>query len=87
MPFDPKEFEPVPNDWFATNIDYEGWGRAEFSDPSGSLEGPVSIRFDELGEANFEMTPDLRANRHIGRCLLHSKVKQTSEVETHAKEI
>lgn len=59
MPFDPREFAPTPSAWFVTDIDYEGWGRAEFSNPVGSLEGPVSIHFDELGEASIEMTPDV----------------------------
>lgn len=59
MPFDPREFAPTPSAWFVTDIDYEGWGRAEFSNPVGSLEGPVSIHFDESGEASIEMTPDV----------------------------
>jgi hypothetical protein len=63
MPFDPKDFEPVSSKWFGTEIEYEGWGRAEFSDPKGSLEGPVSIRFDELGGASIEMTPALSTLR------------------------
>jgi hypothetical protein len=37
MPFDPREFEPAPSAWFATDIEYEGWGGAEFSNPKGSL--------------------------------------------------
>jgi hypothetical protein len=56
--FYPRDFLPTPNNWFASDIEYEGWGRAEFSDPKGSLEGPVSIRFDELGGVSIEMTPD-----------------------------
>jgi hypothetical protein len=63
MPFDPREFAPVSSNWFATEIEYEGWGRAEFSEPKGSLEGSVSIRFDEMGGATIEMTPDLSTLR------------------------
>ncbi len=68
MPFDPKGFEPTSSAWFASDIEYEGWGRAEFSDPVGSLEGTVAVRFDELGEPSIEMTPDpntLRSEREL----------------------
>lgn len=49
MNFDARDFLPSPSDWFCADVGYEGWGRAEFSDPEGSLEGPVSVRFDERG--------------------------------------
>ncbi len=63
MPFDARDFLPVPSDWFSADVEYEGWGRAEFSDPKGSLQGSVSIRFDETGEATIEMVPDLSTLR------------------------
>lgn len=63
MTFDPRDFLPAQNDWFSSDIEYEGWGRADFSDPDGSLEGPVSVSFDELGRASIEMTPDLSTLR------------------------
>lgn len=68
MTFDPRDFLPTPSDWFSTSPEYEGWGRAEFSDPQGSLEGPVEVRFDELGEASVQMRPDpntLRSEREL----------------------
>jgi hypothetical protein len=40
---------PMSN-WFSTTIEYEGWGRAEFADPLGVIEGPVTIQFDQQGE-------------------------------------
>lgn len=60
MPFDPSEFLPSPSDWYSTTVEYEGWGRAEFADPEGSVEGPTRVTFDELGGASIEMRPDLR---------------------------
>jgi len=44
-----------PNNWFLTNIDYEGEGRAEFENPKGYIEGLVKISFDELGNSSIEM--------------------------------
>ena len=68
MTFDPREFVTEPSPWFSTDIEYEGWGRAEFSDPAGSLEGPVVVRSDELGVTSIEMSPDpntLRSEREL----------------------
>lgn len=58
MTFDARDFLPSPSDWFRADVEYEGWGRAMFSDPEGSIEGPVSIRFDEMGGAGIEMKAD-----------------------------
>ena len=66
--FDANAFLPSPSDWFSTNAEYEGWGRAEFSDPEGSVEGETHVSFDESGEATVEMRPDLstvRADREL----------------------
>lgn len=49
---------PTPRDWLTTIIEYEGRGRAEFSDPEGVIEGQVKIRFDEFGESTIEMEVD-----------------------------
>jgi hypothetical protein len=49
---------PTSRDWLTTVIEYEGRGRAEFSDPEGVLEGQVKIRFDEFGESSVEMEVD-----------------------------
>jgi hypothetical protein len=60
MAFDPSMFLPSPSDWFSTSVEYEGWGRAEFADPEGSVEGLTRMSFNELGWASIEMRPDLR---------------------------
>ncbi len=68
MTFDPRDFLPNQSDWFSASPEYDGWGRAEFSAPEGSLEGPVEVRFDELGGATVRMCPDpntLRAEREL----------------------
>src|ERR1043165_3748862 len=41
------------------NVVYEGRGREEFEDPSGSVEGPVVISFNEYGESSVQMTVNL----------------------------
>lgn len=41
--------------WFSTNIEYQGYGKATFKDPQVILEGHVQIRFDEFGNYNVEM--------------------------------
>ena len=50
-----KNNNGVHNNWFLTNIDYEGEGRAEFENPKGYIEGMVKISFDELGNSRIEM--------------------------------
>jgi len=44
MNFDPENIPLVPNDWFKTQVNYEGRGRAEFRDPSGAIEGSTQMR-------------------------------------------
>lgn len=66
--FDASTFLPSPSDWFSTSVEYEGWGRAEFSEPKGSVEGETCVSFDESGEATIEMRPDLntiKADREL----------------------
>jgi hypothetical protein len=43
MSFDLKDSVPSPNNWFQANIEYDGHGRAEFSDPKGTIEGHVKV--------------------------------------------
>ena len=56
MNVDLNDISITPNEWFHSNVVYEGRGRAEFEDPGGSVEGPVVVRFDEYGESNVQMT-------------------------------
>lgn len=68
MTFNSRDFLPTPSDWFSASPEYGGWGRAEFSNPKGSLEGPVEVRFEELGKASIQMRPDpstLRSEREL----------------------
>ncbi len=49
-------------------VEYEGWGRTDFSNPAGLLDGGLNISFDELGQATIEMTADsstLRSKRKL----------------------
>lgn len=50
-----KNNNGVHNNWFLTNIDYEGEGRAEFENPQGYIEGMVKISFDEFGNSSIKM--------------------------------
>jgi hypothetical protein len=45
-----------PIGWFEPNAVYEGYGRAEFGDPRGYVEGPIKIEFDEAGHDRVAMT-------------------------------
>jgi len=56
MNFDANNISITPNEWFRSNVVYEGRGRAEFEDPSGTVEGPVVVRFNEYGELSVQMT-------------------------------
>jgi hypothetical protein len=53
--FDFDSVRPKPNNWFSPNVEYEGQGRVEFSDPISIAEGSVKIRFDEIGRQTIEM--------------------------------
>src|SRR5829696_7194996 len=55
MTFDVRDYLPSPANWFAAEIEYQGWGVADFADPKGSIEGPVTIRYSESGRASAEM--------------------------------
>jgi hypothetical protein len=46
---------PRPSDWLKLAGEYEGHGRAEFSNPKGSVEGPVRASFDESGNLDIRM--------------------------------
>src|SRR5215217_2797638 len=56
MNLDPNDISITPNEWFRSNVVYEGRGRAEFEEPSGTVEGPVVVRFNEYGESSVQMT-------------------------------
>lgn len=58
MTFDTTDFRPQANHWFEPTVAYTGWGRAEFSDPKGVVEGRVTVRFDEFGHSTVEMTAE-----------------------------
>ena len=53
--FDFDSVRPKPNNWFSPNVEYEGQGRAEFSDPHLIVEGYVKIRFDQFGYQSVQM--------------------------------
>lgn len=63
MSFDTDPFLPSLNEWFVSSPEYDGWGRAKFVDPPGSIEGRTVVRFDELGHCTIEMEPDLKTLR------------------------
>jgi hypothetical protein len=46
---------PKPSKWLQLAVQYEGNGRAEFSNPKGSIEGHVQASFDEFGHLEIEM--------------------------------
>lgn len=50
-----KQYVPIPNFWFSTEIIHEGWGIATFENPSGTLEGKTTISVDELGKLDIVM--------------------------------
>lgn len=45
-------------EWFLTTIKYEGHGKASFSDPELTVEGYVTIKFDEFGNQEIIMDVD-----------------------------
>ena len=83
MEFDSNEFIPTPNNWFQANIEYEGRGRAEFSDPTGAIEGHVKIKFDEFWKKEIIMDVEFedREQNSIVK-LLHENTCSFFEVIT-----
>jgi hypothetical protein len=51
----PSEASAGAFNWFQLSVSYQGYGRAEFEDPEGYIEGPVVVRFDESGLARAIM--------------------------------
>jgi len=78
-----NEYIPSPNNWFQANIEYDGHGRAEFSDPKGTLEGHVRIKFDEFGKKEITMDVEFE-DRTVGSIikLLHQNTCSFIEVIT-----
>ncbi len=64
MNFDPENIPLVPNDWFKTQVNYEGRGRAEFRDPSGAIEGSTQIKTNENGTLSVEMDIERIESEH-----------------------
>jgi hypothetical protein len=55
MTFDPENIPLTLNDWFSTEVVYEGRGRAEFLDPSGVAEGPARVQINENGSSSIKL--------------------------------
>src|SRR5215213_124177 len=80
MNFDPENIPLVPNDWFKTQVNYEGRGRAEFRDPSGAIEGLTQIKTSESGTLSVEMDIERIESEHplpLGLMELFSAQKRT----------
>ena len=44
--------------WFSPQIEYSGWGKAEFEDPKGYIEGPIEVTVDDSCHISIEMKID-----------------------------
>src|SRR5215211_3406228 len=64
MNFGPENIPLIPNDWFKTQINYQGRGRAEFHNPSASIEGPTQIQTSESGTLRVEMVIERIESEH-----------------------
>jgi hypothetical protein len=40
----------METNWLTTTLTYRGWGKAEFTDPAGIVEGPAVVHVDRFGE-------------------------------------
>lgn len=52
MRLDSSVLLPSPSDWFFTTIECEGWGRIEFAEPKGSVEGPIDEHYKVSARAD-----------------------------------
>ncbi|MBK9209134.1 MAG: hypothetical protein IPL71_12855 [Anaerolineales bacterium] len=50
-----EKYSPIHNPWFSSELTYEGWGKASFENPSGTVEGETKVTVNELGDLKIEM--------------------------------
>jgi len=50
-----EKYSPILNPWFSSEFTYEGWGKASFENPIGTVEGKTKIIVNELGDLKIEM--------------------------------
>ena len=74
MSFDFDIIKPKPNIWFSPNVEYEGQGHAEFSNPHLILEGYVKIRFDQFGNQSVKMNVENVESEHLIEVPLEIKI-------------
>ena len=58
MTVSPQDFSPTASGWFATSSEYAGHCKAEFTNPTGSVEGPATVSISEVGEVSVRMEPE-----------------------------
>jgi hypothetical protein len=49
MTSDLEEINRLPMHWLASDVTYSGWGKAEFTDPLGMVEGPAVVHVNRFG--------------------------------------
>ena len=54
-----NKYSPTFTPWFESEFTYEGWGKATFENPIGTVEGKTKISVDELGNLNAKMEYEL----------------------------
>lgn len=50
-----EKYSPIYNPWFSSEFNYEGWGKASFENPIGTVEGETKIAVNEFGNLKIEM--------------------------------
>lgn len=50
-----EKYSPILNPWFSSELTYEGWGKASFDNPIGTVEGKTKITVNDLGDLKIEM--------------------------------
>lgn len=58
MTVSPQDFAPTASNWFATPLEYAGRCKAEFTNPTGSVEGSATVSVSEVGEVRVRMEPE-----------------------------
>jgi hypothetical protein len=50
MTSDSEAINRAPRNWLEMSVKYGGWGKAEFTDPPGTVEGPALVHVNRFGE-------------------------------------
>jgi len=62
---DSEAINRVPRNWLVTDVKYQGWGKAVFTGPPGTVEGPALVHVDRFGEQGDHQRKESSGTRGV----------------------